>query len=86
MAGFFVRAAPLSKPSCCISPAYGRLRAESAYLPGSRAKPTSAKRSAKSAKATRMTKEQLKLLARMIRDGQAKIVESKGKLIPVSLI
>ena len=33
-----------------------------------------------------MTKEQLKLLARMIRDGQAKIAESKGKLIPVSLI
>jgi len=33
-----------------------------------------------------MTTEQLKLLARLIRDGQAKIVESKGKLIPVSLI
>ena len=29
----------LSKPSRCISPAYGRLRAESAYLPGCRAKP-----------------------------------------------
>jgi hypothetical protein len=33
-----------------------------------------------------MTKEQLKLLARMIRDGQAKLVESNGKLVPMSLI
>jgi hypothetical protein len=33
-----------------------------------------------------MTPAQLKLLARMIRDGQAKIVESNGKLVPVSLI
>lgn len=33
-----------------------------------------------------MTPEQLKLLARMIRDGQAKIVERKGVLVPVSLI
>jgi hypothetical protein len=33
-----------------------------------------------------MTAEQLKLLARMIRDGQAKIVERGGKLVPVSLI
>jgi hypothetical protein len=33
-----------------------------------------------------MTKAQLLLLARMIRDGQAKIVERGGKLVPVSLI
>jgi hypothetical protein len=33
-----------------------------------------------------MTNEQLKLLARMIRDGQAKIVVQGGKLVPVSLI
>jgi hypothetical protein len=33
-----------------------------------------------------MTPAQLKLLARMIRDGQAKLIESNGKLIPVSLI
>lgn len=33
-----------------------------------------------------MTQEQLKLLARMLRDGQAKIVERNGKLYPVSLI
>jgi hypothetical protein len=33
-----------------------------------------------------MSKEQLKLLSRMIRDGQAKLIESNGKLIPVSLI
>lgn len=33
-----------------------------------------------------MTNEQLKLLARMIRDGQAKIVERNGALVPVSLI
>lgn len=33
-----------------------------------------------------MTKAQLELLARMIRDGQAKLVERNGKLIPVSLI
>jgi hypothetical protein len=33
-----------------------------------------------------MTSAQLKLLARMIRDGQAKLIESHGKLIPVSLI
>jgi hypothetical protein len=33
-----------------------------------------------------MTKAQLELLARMIRDGQAKIVERSGKLVPVSLI
>jgi hypothetical protein len=33
-----------------------------------------------------MTKAQLEILARMIRDGQAKLVESNGKLIPVSLI
>jgi hypothetical protein len=33
-----------------------------------------------------MTKAQLELLARMIRDGQAKIVERGGKFVPVSLI
>jgi hypothetical protein len=33
-----------------------------------------------------MTKAQLELLARMIRDGQAKIIERGGKLVPVSLI
>jgi hypothetical protein len=33
-----------------------------------------------------MTKAQLELLARMIRYGQAKIVERGGKLVPVSLI
>jgi hypothetical protein len=33
-----------------------------------------------------MTAEQLKLLARMIRDGQAVLVERNGKLVPVSLI
>jgi len=33
-----------------------------------------------------MTTDQLKLLARMIRDGQAKIVEKGGKLVPVSKI
>ena len=33
-----------------------------------------------------MTPAQLKLLARMIRDGQAKLVESAGKIKPVSLI
>jgi hypothetical protein len=33
-----------------------------------------------------MSKAQLELLARMIRDGQAKIVERGGKLVPVSLI
>jgi hypothetical protein len=33
-----------------------------------------------------MSISQLKLLARMIRDGQAKLIESNGKLIPVSLI
>ncbi len=33
-----------------------------------------------------MTKAQLELLARMIRDGQAVIVERTGKLVPVSLI
>jgi hypothetical protein len=33
-----------------------------------------------------MTKAQLELLARMIRDGQAVIVERGGKLIPVSRI
>jgi hypothetical protein len=33
-----------------------------------------------------MTPAQLKLLARMIRDGQAKLIESNGKLMPVSLI
>jgi len=33
-----------------------------------------------------MSTDQLKLLARMIRDGQAKIVEKGGKIVPVSLI
>jgi len=33
-----------------------------------------------------MTAEQLKLLARMIRDGQAVLVERNGKLEPVSKI
>jgi hypothetical protein len=33
-----------------------------------------------------LTTEQLKLLARLIRDGQAKIIERGGKLVPVSLI
>lgn len=33
-----------------------------------------------------MTKAQLELLARMLRDGQAKLVERNGKLVPVSLI
>jgi hypothetical protein len=33
-----------------------------------------------------MSISQLKLLSRMIRDGQAKLIESNGKLIPVSLI
>jgi hypothetical protein len=33
-----------------------------------------------------MTKAQLELLARMIRDGQAVIVERGGKLVPVSRI
>lgn len=33
-----------------------------------------------------MTKAQLELLARMIRDGQAKLIERNGKLEPVSLI
>jgi len=33
-----------------------------------------------------MTKSELKLLARMIRDGQAAIVEKGGKLVPVSKI
>jgi hypothetical protein len=33
-----------------------------------------------------MTKAQLELLARMIRDGQAKIVRRGDKIVPVSLI
>ena len=33
-----------------------------------------------------MTKAQLEFLARMIRDGQAKLVERNGVLKPVSLI
>lgn len=33
-----------------------------------------------------MTKAQLELLARMIRDGQAVLVERSGKIVPVSRI
>lgn len=33
-----------------------------------------------------MTPEQLKLLARMIRDGQAKLIERNGKIKPRSRI
>ena len=33
-----------------------------------------------------MTKAQIELLARLIRDGQAKLVERGGKIVPVSLI
>lgn len=37
-------------------------------------------------KGKHMTKAQLELLARMLRDRQAKLVERNGKLVPVSLI
>ena len=33
-----------------------------------------------------MSKAQLELLARLIRNGQAKLVERGGKIVPVSLI
>jgi len=33
-----------------------------------------------------MSKAQIELLARLIRDGQAKLVERGGKIVPVSLI
>jgi hypothetical protein len=33
-----------------------------------------------------MTAEQIKLLAQMLKNGQAKLIERNGKLIPVSLI
>jgi hypothetical protein len=61
---------------CAASPCHGRLRAESADM----------LRAARNPLEPTMIAEQLKLLARMIRDGQAKIAESGGKLVPVSLI